>query len=153
MSAPAPLLQGPFSGDRFCVAKFISPNRWDIVAFRRPDDPSVTSLQRVVGLPGERVEIRDGDVWIDGQIATKLPELEGLKYLANPLNERDTTFGPVPLAADEYFVLGDFSLYSLDSRIFKQGAPGHPCYAVPRSHVVGVVAAIYWPPARWRVFR
>jgi hypothetical protein len=60
---------------------------------------------------------------------------------------------PAVLADDEYFVLGDFSAQSSDSRWWYEGAPGHNPYAVPRSHVRGVVTHIYWPPQRWRVLR
>jgi type IV secretory pathway protease TraF len=68
-------------------------------------------------------------------------------------NEQQTVWGPVRLGADEYFVLGDFSRRSFDSRYWTDGAAGHPPFAVPESYFVGVVTHIYWPPSRWRVFR
>ena len=58
----------------------------------------------------------------------------------------------VVLGLDEYFVLGDFSARSKDSRLWQDGAPGHLPYAVPSDHIIGVVTQIYWPPERWRVF-
>ena len=63
--------------------------------------------------------------------------------------------GPVhfAVAAGEYFVLGDFSQQSADSRLWESGAPGHPSYAVPESYIIGVATHIYWPPSRWRILR
>jgi signal peptidase I len=99
------------------------------------------------------VAIRDGDVWINGVRTEKPNGLSGLVYSADPMWEERTVWGPVRLGIDEYFVLGDFSLRSKDSRLWQQGAPGHPPYAVPESYLVGVVTHIYWPPSRWRKFR
>jgi signal peptidase I len=54
-----------------------SPRRWEVVAFRRPDGQH--SVKRVVGLPGESVEIRGGDIWVDGQVVRKpLPVLQSM---------------------------------------------------------------------------
>ena len=60
---------------------------------------------------------------------------------------------PAKLGDDEYFVLGDFSPQAKDSRLWREGAPGHTPYAVPASHIRGVVTHIYWPPKRWRILR
>ncbi len=51
-----------FSGDRFIVAKFYKPRRWDLTVFRYPENPSVTYVKRLVGLPGEEITIKDGKV-------------------------------------------------------------------------------------------
>jgi len=143
----------PFSADRFAAAKFLRPRRWNLIVFRYPEAPSNKYVKRLVGLPGEEVAIRDGDVWINGVVAQKPDDLSGLVYSADPMWEERTDWGPVRLGIDEYFVLGDFSLRSKDSRLWQEGAPGHPPYAVPQSHLVGVVTHIYWPPSRWRIFR
>ena len=62
-------------GDRLLVQKdsfaWRRPRRWEVAVFRCPADPSVAYVKRVVGLPGESLEIRGGDVYIDGQIARK----------------------------------------------------------------------------------
>lgn len=144
--------------DRFLVDRLSAPRRWDVVVFRYPEDPSVQYAKRLVGLPGEAVSIKDGAVWIDGRRQRPPPPIERLVYVPEPgvdparppedLPERSWTLGP-----DEYFVLGDFSLRSKDSRAWSRGAPGHPPFAVPRSHIAGVVTYIYWPPARWRQLR
>ncbi|MEN1678567.1 MAG: signal peptidase I [Planctomycetota bacterium] len=59
-------------GERLLVDRTpTSPRRWDVVVARRPDDASRLCVKRVLGLPGERVAFRDGDLWIDGQRVAK----------------------------------------------------------------------------------
>ncbi len=63
------------NGDRIlvlkCIYQFFEPKRWDVVVFKNPTDPAVNYIKRLVGLPGEKVEIIDGDIYINGQIARK----------------------------------------------------------------------------------
>ena len=124
----------------------------DAIAIRWPQDPSVEYVKRLVGMPGEEIAIRDGEVLINGDVVKKPLQIAGLAYVADPLDEEKTTWGPVRLGEDEYFVLGDFSRRSADSPVGSFD-PGHPPYAVPKTHIVGVVTHIYWPMSRWRVFR
>ncbi|MCI0333624.1 MAG: signal peptidase I [Planctomycetes bacterium] len=143
--------------DRILVNKLITPRRWDLIVFRLPSDPSINYVKRLVGLPGEELLIRDGAVWINGEKLEPPEELRGIEYLSsiefgNQTREAAGT-SPLKLAGDECFVLGDFSAQSADSRFWEMGAPGHPPYAVPESHIVGVVTHIYWPISRWRSFR
>ncbi|MEX0793250.1 MAG: S26 family signal peptidase, partial [Pirellulaceae bacterium] len=70
-----------------------------------------------------------------------------------PFELAGTSDSPAELGPDEYFMLGDFSCQSLDSRSWERGAEGHPSYAVPESHLIGVVTHTYWPVNRWRSFR
>jgi len=149
-----------FPPDRFVVAKFVEPRRWDMVVFRYPEDPSAVFVMRLVGLPGETIHIEDGAVWANGKRLELPTSLNGLEYLSE-LPElrgwRDELWGskdrPAVLGDDEYFVLGDWSLKSMDSRLWEDGAPGHSPFAVPKSYLRGVVICRYWPPQRWRVFR
>lgn len=141
------------SADRLIAAKYLHPARWDLIVFRSPEDPSVVFVKRLVGLPGERVAIEGGDVWIDGRRAARPADLSGLVHVADPAAEEKPTWGPVRLGSDEYFVLGDFSRRSKDSRIWMAGAPDRPYHAVTRPQIVGVVTHIYWPLSRWRIFR
>ena len=64
-----------YSGDRILVLKFLydfeEPRRWDVIVFRNPNEPSQNYIKRLVGLPGETLEIVRGDVTIDGRIAHK----------------------------------------------------------------------------------
>jgi signal peptidase I len=143
-----------FPSLRFAVGKLLEPKRWDMVVFRYPEDPSTLYAMRLVGLPGEQITIQDGAVWADGQKLTMPKELEGLEYLDRIPGFPGVSWGtiedPAKLGDDEYFVLGDFSALAKDSRLWQDGAPGHPPYAVPRSHFYGVVTTVYWPPDRWR---
>lgn len=150
------------SSDRVLVTKLLQPRRWDMIVFRFPEDPSVSYVMRVVGLPGEEVVIRDGAVWIDGEKQEPPEALRGLRYTTTfDISATEMPWAriwgseqhPAKLGPDEYFVLGDFSENSRDSRLWEHGADGHPPYAVPESHIIGVVTQIYWPPSRWRAFR
>jgi signal peptidase I len=146
------------SADRVLVNKLLRPQRWDIVVFRHPSDPTQNYCKRLVGMPGETVVIRDGAVWADGKRLSPPESCAKIKYVNapdGPLSMRPwaTQSRPAKLGADEYFVLGDYSAASLDSRLWTTGAPGHPPYAVPASCMIGVVTHIYWPFSRWRVLR
>jgi len=126
---------------------------------RSPADPTINYIKRLVGLPGEEVYIEEGSVWINGQRLEPPESLRGLKYLSEfPQAWQAPRFWgtadrPAKLGAGEYFVLGDFSQMSADSRTWQTGAAGHPSYAVPESHIFGVVTHVSWPPGRWRILR
>jgi signal peptidase I len=68
------------NGDRIlvlkCIYQFKEPNRWDVVVFKNPVNPLENYIKRLIGLPGEKIEIIDGDVYIDGQIARKPPAVQ-----------------------------------------------------------------------------
>ncbi|GAF92402.1 unnamed protein product, partial [marine sediment metagenome] len=67
-------------GDRLLVNKFLHKmkglSRWEIVVFLRPVPPRKNYIKRLVGLPGEKVRIKDGDLYIDGRIERKLPDIQ-----------------------------------------------------------------------------
>ena len=102
------------------------PKRGEVIVFHFPRDPSKDFVKRVVGLPGEHIEIREGRVYIDGEV---LPE---------PYLEREDTsrVGPLVLREKEYFVLGDNRRSSNDSRIWGP---------VSEAYLVGKVWFVYWP--------
>lgn len=146
------------SSDRIMVAKFLSPRRWDLIVFESPEDRSIKYIKRLVGLPGEAIHIDDGAVYANGKKLDPPLDLKNLQYLtelpdAPMINSWANPEMPALLSEDEYFVLGDFSARSHDSRFWRTGAPGHPPYAVPKSHLTGVVTHIFWPMSRWRVLR
>jgi signal peptidase I len=144
-------------GDRIMISKQLAPRRWDLIVFRWPPDPSINYVKRLVGLPGENLEIRDGAIWINGERLEPPKSIRGIHYSPTIEWNGQVHSGPgsdsVTLGPDEYFVLGDFVDQSSDSRFWERGAPGHPPYALPASHLVGVVINTYWPPSRWRGFR
>jgi signal peptidase I len=106
--------------------RFHPPHRGDIVVIRMPNRHSDPLIKRVVGLPGETIEIRDGHVYINGQMLNE-PYLEQLTY-------GDT--GPHVIAPGYIFVLGDNRGASNDSRSFGE---------VTISSIVGHAWFRYWP--------
>jgi len=100
--------------DRVLVNKFAydlrDPARGDVVVFRTPPSARISNMddlvKRIVGLPGETIEGRDGHIFIDGNQINE-------PYL--PVGLQSTTFGPVKIPANSYFMLGDNRQYSNDS--------------------------------------
>jgi signal peptidase I len=144
-------------GDRILVNKFLQPRRWDVIVFKLPSDPTTNFVKRLVGLPGEELTLRDGAVWINGERQEPPTQLQGIEYLDAIPDAPDRAWTaesqPVKLGPGEYFVLGDFSAQSFDSRYWRIPAAGHAPYAVPEENILGVVTHIYWPITRWRTFR
>jgi len=75
LGQPLPARTPLYSGDRILVLKFLydfaEPHRWDVIVFRNPNEPEENYIKRLVGLPGETIELVRGDVTIDGHIARK----------------------------------------------------------------------------------
>ena len=142
---PAPGCEARFS-DRVLANRFIyhfrSPHRGEIVVFNTPPAAKVkcgaggTFVKRLIGLPGETVEVRlqngDGYVYINGR---KLNE----PYIQKSRRAAVDSFGPVKVPKDSYFMMGDNRSQSCDSRVWG---------SVPRQNLIGKVFATYWPPNR-----
>jgi signal peptidase I len=129
--------------DRFVCNKTKFPERWDVVVFKHPENPGMMYLMRLVGLPGERIEIRDGAAWVNGGRLDPPTRLGPIRYVSG--QDAPGVEAPpfeVTLGPDEYLMLGDNSTRSADSRHFGP---------VKRNLIVGVADLIYWPPARWRI--
>lgn len=105
-------------GDQLIVDKisyrFRAPNRYDIVVFPYQYEENTYYIKRIIGLPGETVQIVDGYVYIDGQ---QLDEHYGNEVMLDPGIAEE----PVTLGDDEYFVLGDNRNNSQDSRAANVG--------------------------------
>ena len=67
--------------------QFCEPKRWDVIVFKNPLDPSINYIKRLVGKPTETVEIIDGDIYIDGQIARKPPKIQNELWM--PIYDND----------------------------------------------------------------
>ena len=102
------------------------PRRGDLVVFRSTTHPDIRLVKRVVGLPGEVVEIREGVVYADGE------PLDG--PYATAFREANKQYAK--LQEDKYFVMGDNPSQSHDSRFWGP---------VPLENMVGKVWFIYWP--------
>ena len=95
--------------------RFEKPKRGEVIVFKYPNDPSKFFIKRIIGLPGEKVEIINGEVYIRGASGT-----EGIK-LSEPYIEASRQKYDnwnVPLGPDEYFVMGDNRIASSDSRVW-----------------------------------
>lgn len=117
-------------GNRLAYLKS-DPQRFDIVIFKYPNDETKTYIKRVIGLPGETVEIRDGKVYINGSE-------EPLDDSFCP-EEPTGDFGPYVVPEDCYFMLGDNRENSSDSRYW------YPNTYVKRSQIMGKAVFRYWP--------
>src|SRR3989344_1501738 len=112
---------------------FRSPERGEVLVFRYPQDPSKFFIKRIVGLPGETIEIRDNKIFlVKGEEKIRLEE----PFLEQALTTPD---GVVKLGEEEYFMLGDNRLFSSDSR--KWGN-------LDGDLIIGKVLLRLWPPDR-----
>jgi signal peptidase I len=109
--------------------RFGNPRRGDIVVFQYPRATERDFIKRIIGLPGEVVEINNGMVRVNGQPL-------GEPYIAAPPGYSGTW----TLAPNEYFVLGDNRNSSSDS---------HSWGALQRQYLIGRAILIYWPPPLW----
>ena len=112
--------------------KIKDPERFDIIIFKYPDDESVDYLKRIIGLPGETVEIISGKVYINGELLDE-------PYLSE---EPTGDFGPYQVPEDSYFMLGDNRAVSKDSRYW------HNTY-VKKDKIIAKAFVMYWPSLKW----
>jgi signal peptidase I len=122
--------------ERVFINKFIyrieSVERGDVVVFWYPKDRTKSFIKRIVGVPGDRVEMRAGELFVNGkQIAEP--------YLASNFRGEDS-FAPVLVPLGEYFVLGDHRTSSNDSRSWG---------TVPQKYIYGKAQLVYWPVGKW----
>ena len=120
--------------ERIFINKFVyrfgisDIGRGDTVVFLYPGDPSKSYIKRVIGVPGDTVEIQDGTVVVNGQTLSE-------PYVAEDYRDRI----PMPrkiVPPDQYFVLGDHRSSSNDSRSWGW---------VPRQYIYGKAVFVYWP--------
>jgi len=126
--------------DRLLVNKFIyrfmEPSRGDIALFENQQGGGDPLIKRVVGLPGDRLELRRGEVYIDGAFLEE-PYLK--RDACEPGLPKTCSFGPVTVPEGHYFMMGDNRTNSLDSRFFGP---------VPEDDIFGEALVRFWPPGR-----
>ena len=110
--------------------KFSDPKRFDIIIFKYPDDESQLFIKRIIGLPGETVEIHDGNIYINGS-DTPLEDVD----IKEPM---EGSFGPYTVPEGCYFVMGDNRNNSRDSRYWENTF-------VSEDAILGKAVLRYWP--------
>ena len=122
-------------GDNLIVDKityrFSDPKRFDIIVFPFKENRTVYYIKRIIGLPGETVQIQDGKIYING---IELNE----DYGAEPIEDPGIASAPITLGEDEYFVLVDNRNNSQDSRTAAVGN-------ISRDEIFGRAWIRFWP--------
>ena len=128
--------------ERIFINKFVYKfgigeiQRLDTVVFWFPNDPSKSYIKRVIGLPGDTVEVREGTVILNGQPMDE-------RYVPHEFRD-GLTLAPSVVAAESYFVMGDHRSSSNDSRAW---GPVH------RRFIYGKAVFAYWPLDRLGIVR
>ncbi|HYO84128.1 MAG TPA: signal peptidase I [Bryobacteraceae bacterium] len=128
--------------ERIFINKFVyrfgidDIQRGDLVVFWFPGDPSKSYIKRVIGLPGDTIEVDAGTVIVNGQ---RLRE----DYVREEYRD-EVSVSPYKVGAEEYFVLGDHRSSSNDSRSWG---------GVPRTHIYGKAVFVYWPLQKMGILR
>jgi signal peptidase I len=128
--------------ERIFINKFIyrlgigDIERGDMVVFWYPGDPSKSYIKRVIGVPGDKIEINDGIVKVNGR---RLLE----RYVPDEYRDH-ASIDPVVVPDDQFFVLGDHRSSSHDSRSWGP---------VPRRYIYGKAVFVYWPLEKMGVLR
>lgn len=130
-------------GDRILVNKFIykfrEPQRGEVIVFKYPEDTKLAFIKRLIGLSNESLEIKNGKIYIEGNIVEEKILSSKYYYNRGDYGELDKT---VEIPADGLYALGDNSGNSRDSRYWG---------FIPRKNMIGKAMLIYWPPYRMRL--
>lgn len=129
----------PFSD--FRLPELSSLKRGDVVVFIYPEDNKKDFIKRLVGLPGETIEIKNGTIYVNDKPLTD--SIFGQNFYYN-YGDFDKEGYKITVPKGNYFVLGDNSSSSKDSRYW-----GY----VPFKNILGKAMVIYWPPNRIRIIR
>jgi len=129
----------PFTDLRFPAVR--QPKRADVIVFIYPEDPKKDFIKRLVAFAGETVEIKNGTIYINGKPLLDPVFSQRYYYNRGRLSEEGEK---ITVPADSFFVLGDNSASSQDSRYWG---------FVPHKNILGKALLIYWPPQRIRIIR
>lgn len=126
------MMPGLSDQERIFINKFVyryeSIDRGDVIVFRYPNDPSKSYIKRVIGVPGDRVQISFGRVYVNGHRMSE-------PYVPDQYSD-ERSMSEVIVPADAFFVMGDHRNMSSDSRDFG---------AVGRDYIYGKAVFAYWP--------
>ena len=114
-----------------------APHRGQVVVFNPPAGEGDALIKRVIGVPGDLVELRNDGVWINGQLLDE-------PYVNGQATSCNSACAPIRLDADAYFLMGDNRSSSLDSRSFGP---------VRADAIIGRVVMRYWPLDQIEIYR
>jgi len=120
-----------------------TPERWQVLVFKDPHDPSRNFIKRLVGLPGETIRIEDGEIYVNDVRLEKPSQIHSVFYTDVG---RWGTVEPVKVPDGCYFMLGDNSERSMDSRMWKDPF-------VPKADIIGEAVTIIWPFDRIQIIK
>ena len=115
------------------------PKRGDTIVFAAPPARKEDFIKRIIGVPGDTVSVKNGDVFINGKELEEGYIPPNFRTFGNQALKEDQT---ITLGKDEYFVMGDNREHSSDSRVFG---------IIYKRDIVGRAWFVYWPPARVRI--
>ena len=122
--------------------RFNEPKRGDVIVFKAPTDRNKDFIKRIIGLPGEKLSLRGGSVFVNDR------ELSEETYLQDGLKTRGGQFlpegGEIQIPIDSYAVMGDNRLSSSDSKDWG---------FLKKNDIIGVVIFVYWPIGNIRVVK
>lgn len=114
--------------------RFSDPRLGEVVVFKAPNDPGKDFIKRVIGVPGDEVELGDGQVYLNGKI------LNESRYLSSEIKTYGGSFlkdgESVVVPEGHFFVMGDNRPFSSDSREWG---------FVPKKNIIGISLFLYWP--------
>ncbi|HEY1408563.1 MAG TPA: signal peptidase I [Promineifilum sp.] len=121
-----------FNGEYLIISNFAyqldEPQRGDIIVFRHPSS-DLNLIKRVIGLPGDTIEVQNGEVRVNGQL------------ISEPYIQASPTYNSSWVVPEgQFFVLGDNRNNSSDS---------HAWGYLPEDHILGKALLVYWPPSKW----
>ncbi len=128
--------------ERLFINKFVyrlgvgEVQRGDLVVFSAPPEPGKSYIKRVIGVPGDTLELRAGEVWLNGRALAE-------PYVPADYRDRSSML-PARVPPGHYFVLGDHRSASNDSRVWGP---------VPAGSIYGKAVFAYWPPERMGTLR
>ncbi|PIQ89861.1 MAG: signal peptidase I [Candidatus Omnitrophica bacterium CG11_big_fil_rev_8_21_14_0_20_42_13] len=129
----------PFTG--FSLPAVSEPKRGDVIVFLYPVDKKRDFIKRLIGLGGETIEIKDGKIYVNGRVVDDPRITSRFYYNRGPYGSEGEK---IQVPEDSYFVLGDNSGSSHDSRFWG---------FVPKKYLIGNAFVIYWPPNRLRLIK
>ena len=124
------------------VLNLEKPKKGEVIVFKAPPDPEKDFIKRVIATPGDKIYIKDGSVFLNGD------RLDESKYLSPDVKTYAGSFlkelGQVTVPQESFFVMGDNRSYSSDSREWG---------FVPKKSIIGKSFFVYWPPGRMGIVK